>query len=98
MKSDLFTQETLPTRDGSQITWILTGLWHGTGAGYLAWGLYYGILITFSVTFLDDFRTMIHKIGIDTECFSYRLFRAVKIFFVFMGEFFVVGYVRKQFS
>ncbi len=36
------------------VTWLMTGLWHGTGYGYVAWGIYYGILIGCSVTFSDD--------------------------------------------
>ena len=27
------------------IVWILTGLWHGTGADYIMWGIYWGCLI-----------------------------------------------------
>lgn len=67
------------------VTWLLTGLWHGTGKGYVAWGLYYGILITLSVTFSEDIQKILHKLGVNTECFSYRVFQTLKIFCIFMG-------------
>lgn len=67
------------------ITWILTGLWHGTGMGYLMWGLYYGTLITLSVTFSDIVLNWQKKLHINTDCFSWRLFQHVKIFLIFMG-------------
>lgn len=67
------------------VTWLLTGLWHGTGKGYVAWGLYYGTLITLSVTFSDDVRKLVDKLGINTESFSYRVFQTLKIFCIFIG-------------
>ena len=67
------------------VTWLLTGLWHGTGKGYVAWGIYYGTLITLSVTFSEDIQKFVHKLGINTECFSYRAFQTLKIFCIFIG-------------
>ena len=66
-------------------TWILTGLWHGTGIGYVMWGLYYGILILFSSTFSDDIQNLLSRLHVNTECFSYQIFRTIKIFCIFMG-------------
>lgn len=66
-------------------TWILTGLWHGTGIGYLAWGIYYGTLIILSVTFSKKIQNFWEGLSVDTERFSFRLFQHVKIFFIFMG-------------
>ncbi len=67
------------------VTWLLTGLWHGTGKGYVAWGLYYGTLITLSVTFSDDIHKLQQKLHINTECFSFRVFQTLKIFCIFIG-------------
>lgn len=67
------------------VTWLLTGLWHGTGKGYVAWGIYYGILITLSVTFSEDVQRVLCKLHVNTECFSYRVFQTIKIFCIFMG-------------
>lgn len=35
----------------TMIVWILTGLWHGTGYNYLAWGIYWGLLMILSIVF-----------------------------------------------
>jgi len=34
------------------ITWLLTGIWHGAGLGFLAWGLYFFLLLTVEKAFL----------------------------------------------
>lgn len=66
-------------------TWILTGLWHGTGKTYLCWGLYYGTLISISVAFAPEFRKITEALHIRTDCFSWRLFQMVRTFCCFMG-------------
>lgn len=66
-------------------TWILTGLWHGTGTGYLMWGIYYGTLIALSVLFTPQVVAFQKKCGINTETLSWRIFQRVKIFCIFMG-------------
>lgn len=67
------------------VTWLLTGLWHGTGKGYVAWGVYYGTLITLSVTFSEDIQNLLRKLGVNMECFSFRLLQTIKIFCIFIG-------------
>ncbi len=67
------------------LTWVLTGLWHGTGISYLCWGLYYGILITISGVFAPEFRKINHALRIRTDSFSWKLFRKVRTFFCFVG-------------
>ncbi|WP_283680972.1 MBOAT family O-acyltransferase [Parablautia sp. Marseille-Q6255] len=66
-------------------TWILTGLWHGTGKTYLCWGLYYGTLITISVAFAPEFQMLTQRLHIRTDCFSWRLFQMTRTFLCFMG-------------
>ena len=58
--------------------WILTGLWHGTGTGYLLWGVYYGTVIAVSVIFEKDFKKLNKKLGIgpdDPWINTLRIFR-----------------------
>ena len=62
------------------ITWILTGLWHGTGIGYVAWGLYYGTLIMISTVFGRDLARVPQKIHINPESVPYRIFQTIRIF------------------
>lgn len=38
-------QGTLRTALNLMVVWLLTGIWHGTGACYLLWGVYYGLLL-----------------------------------------------------
>lgn len=80
-----FLSQVLMTAVPVMITWVLTGLWHGTGVGYLAWGLYYGTLITFSVALADKPARFSRKLGLNTECFSYRLFQMTRMFCIFAG-------------
>lgn len=75
------------------ITWILTGLWHGTGLGYVLWGVYYGILIALSVTFSDRIQELLAKAHIRTDTVPYRIFRTLKIFVIFMGGRFLASSV-----
>lgn len=67
------------------ITWILTGLWHGTGMDYLYWGLYYSTLITISTAFQPEFKKVNELLHINTDTFSWRLFQQLRTFCLFMG-------------
>ena len=67
------------------ITWVLTGLWHGTGRGYLYWGIYYGTLITISVTFEPEFKSVKERIGIRDDMIAFRIAQMIKVFVIFMG-------------
>lgn len=82
---NLFIGKLLFTGIPIMITWITTGLWHGTGAGYLAWGFYYGILITCSVLGKEFFDKINRILRIKTECFSFRAFQMTRMFFIFAG-------------
>lgn len=39
----------LPAALALAAVWLLTGLWHGAGWNYIAWGAYYGLLIILSM-------------------------------------------------
>lgn len=67
------------------LTWVLTGLWHGTGKTYLCWGIYYSLLITASTAFEPEFKKVNRLLHINTECFSWRLFQMARTFCCFMG-------------
>lgn len=34
---------------GTMLVWILTGMWHGRTAGYMLWGVYYGVIMSISL-------------------------------------------------
>ncbi|MBQ6524257.1 MAG: MBOAT family protein [Atopobiaceae bacterium] len=67
------------------ITWFLTGLWHGTGPNYVCWGIYYGVLITISNAFTEEFKALDERLGINVESRSFRLFQMLRTFCIFMG-------------
>ena len=87
------TKKTLSERGGRFVTvvipvfvtWVLTGLWHGTGKTYLAWGIYYSTLITISVAFQPEFEKVTKFLKIRTDTFSWQLFRMLRTFCCFMG-------------
>ena len=66
------------------ITWSLTGLWHGSGLSYLAWGVYWGVLIAISVLCEKRFAGLSDKLHINRETWSWNTFRMVRTFLLFM--------------
>ena len=44
------------------VVWILTGLWHGTGANYLVWGCYWGAILILSSVFAPELRKLSARI------------------------------------
>lgn len=44
------------------IVWSLTGIWHGANWTFMAWGLYYGILIGLEKAFLNKFLEKLPRI------------------------------------
>lgn len=67
------------------VTWVLTGLWHGTGATYVAWGLYYSFMIFMSVSFGESAHNLAVKCRVKTETESYHLFQVIRTTCIFAG-------------
>ena len=67
------------------ITWFLTGLWHGTGKTYVAWGLYYGFMIMCSITFEPEFKKMTEFFKINTNAAFFRVYQSLKTCCIFAG-------------
>lgn len=66
------------------VVWILTGLWHGTGLNYVTWGVYWGLLIIFSVLFDSTSLKLVSILRIDPDSKEWHLFRKVRTFFLFV--------------
>lgn len=60
--------------------WIVTGVWHGAAACYVLWGVYHGILIILSALFEVPIQKLNKLLHINTECFSFNLFRMIRTF------------------
>lgn len=65
------------------IVWILTGVWHGTGWNYVAWGIYYGVIIICATIFADKYKTLAERLHIDTTSKGYSCFQMVRTFCMF---------------
>lgn len=80
------------------VTWILTGLWHGTGKSYLCWGLHYAIIITLSVSFSSSYQKLLtEKLHINTKTSTWRFLQSAKVVIIFaIGRFYTApGGLRK---
>ncbi len=67
------------------VTWILTGVWHGTGMTYLCWGIYYAVAMLLSICFGDDLHKLAQKAGVNTENESWHLLQTVRTTLIFTG-------------
>lgn len=65
------------------VTWLLTGLWHGTGWNYIVWGIYWGTLIILSTLLARELAALAKFLHIDTSAPSWKYFRIVRTFFAF---------------
>ncbi len=60
------------------VVWFLTGLWHGAGWNYIAWGLYYFVLFACGIFFAKPIEQLTAGLDVKTECFSFKLFQVVR--------------------
>lgn len=71
--------------------WIFTGLWHGTGAGYMLWGLYWCVLMTLSTELKPWFEWIITSLKIDTDQYGYQVWKMIRTVLCFaVGRTFTV--------
>lgn len=62
------------------ITFLVSGLWHGANWQFVVWGALHGVYQiggALTKSFRDSIKT---KLGIKTDCFSYRLFQGLITF------------------
>ena len=75
----------IPQFLGLLISWFLIGLWHGGGFNYIfGVGIYMGIIIIISELCQPIFGKIVKLLHINTEAFSYTLFKRVRTFFIFI--------------
>lgn len=66
------------------VVWLLTGLWHGTGANYMVWGIYWGSIIIFSNIFAPELKQLPVYLHINTNTKAYRTFQQLRTFALFV--------------
>ena len=83
-KSGKRTARNVQTAIPLMTVWILTGLWHGTGAGYVIWGLYWGVMIVLSGIFAPEQKKLADMLKIDTEGNIWKHIRMYRTFVLFV--------------
>lgn len=71
----------LPTLIATIITFLAVGIWHGPNWKYVAFGLYYGILISAGIFLAPVRKSTLNKLKIKTDGFSWRLLNILFVFF-----------------
>ncbi|MCR5507306.1 MAG: hypothetical protein K6F34_01330 [Lachnospiraceae bacterium] len=75
----------IPQYLGLLISWFLIGLWHGGGWNYIfGVGLYMGVIIILGELCKPILAWLVTLLHINTETFSYTLFKRVRTFFIFI--------------
>lgn len=64
------------------IVWVTTGTWHGASWNYVAWGLFYAVIMIAGTVFEPLCQKFNEKMGIDTEAFSWKLWQMVRTFII----------------
>ena len=65
------------------VVWLLTGLWHGTGKNYIAWGAWWGGIIIFSTVFAPELKKLTKLLHINTNSIYWQVFQMVRTFLLF---------------
>ena len=66
------------------VVWILTGLWHGTGADYVVWGIYWGMLIILSSVLAPEIQKINRRLGLTKEKRWWHLLQQWRTFVLYM--------------
>ena len=67
----------------TSVVWIATGLWHGTGINYLAWGIYWGVLINASLLLSDSFGKINAKLQLTINAPFWKLIQMIRTGLIF---------------
>ncbi len=74
----------IPVWLGLMISWILVGYWHGGYFNYtFGVGIWFGFIIVMGEILEPFFKKLIAVLHINTEAFSWKLFRIVRTWFFF---------------
>jgi len=70
----------VPTVTALAAVWTATGLWHGTDANYILWGVFWGGLIILTNVFAPELQRLDAALGIHTNERGWRLFCKFRTF------------------
>lgn len=78
----------VPTALATFIVYFLIGVWHGANFRYIAYGLWYGSLLTGSVLMKNTFESMRTRLKIDSSKAWFRIFQMMRTTaIVFIGRY-----------
>ena len=58
--------------------WLLTGIWHGSSANYVIWGLINGLIIICDSNFSDFYRKILAKLKINSDGKLWKAFQIIR--------------------
>lgn len=70
----------LPVSIADLIVFFLTGIWHGAAWGFIAWGLYNGVIIAFSNLMKGPYKTWKKKLHINDKSTGWKIFQMCRTF------------------
>ncbi len=74
------TSRVLAPAIASFVTFILVGIWHGTGWQYVWWGFFLAIFVSTDTLFEEVYRSTRAKLHISDDAIGLRIFQVVRTF------------------
>lgn len=74
----IYAAKTVPSCMASFVVFLLVGIWHGAAWHYVAYGLYYAVLVSGGNLFQKVFETLRGSLGIDDRSRGWRLFQMIR--------------------
>ena len=59
---------------GTMLVWFFTGIWHGRTAGYMLWGVWYGVIMSFSLIMEPWYKNWKSRLHIGEQSRLWALF------------------------
>ena len=64
--------------------WLLTGIWHGTGMGYVVWGMYWGALLICSSLLEEPIAKLSNVLRINTKSREWTMWQRFRTFCLYV--------------
>lgn len=75
---DTYLSKLVPIAFSLLFVWLCNGIWHGAGAKYIVYGLYYYVIMMLGKIFAPLFEKIIKIFKINTKVWSYKLFQILR--------------------
>lgn len=72
----------LPAYIPTFVTFMLIGIWHGAGWGFIVFGLYNSCIIILSMAFTPLFKKWKHALHIREDSFPWKVFQIIRTFLI----------------